>query len=176
MKKIVLILFCIMLTGCGTVTTLESVKESSWIEFDHKTRYSTKKTSVNTIYLTVEYSSYTFLDKSIELAPIAKKVFEEITNQIASDKGYPFVNYERKGFFESVGYNGLTGVSTVVVSNPVSFSKNEIIIESQEITQPLKTDDFELSKKLKELKSTYEKRLITEVEYNTKRKEIINNY
>lgn len=47
--------------------------------------------------------------------------FRNIAKKIALEKGFDTASYEDEGFDMSTGYNGITGVSSVVLGNEISF-------------------------------------------------------
>lgn len=123
MKKFYIILgFIIILGGCGSVAPRYSTDANSWINFNQKTKYSFIKKNENEIYLTVIYSSYTFSDKSIEAVPLVRGLFKQVVLDLTEKNNKQFTLDESK-FYESTGYNGLTGISETLVSNSIYFVK-----------------------------------------------------
>jgi hypothetical protein len=114
--------FIFILSGCGSVAPRYSTDANTWVNFNHKTKYSFIKKNENEIYLTVIYSSYTFYDSSIEALPLTRGLFKQVALDLADKNKNQFTLDESK-FYESTGYNGLTGVSETLVSNSIYFVK-----------------------------------------------------
>ncbi|WP_284191012.1 hypothetical protein, partial [Vibrio zhanjiangensis] len=108
MKKFLISgLVCSLLAGCGSVAPVEQIKNSKWKTYNHKTTYAVKEVSNKVVYLTVKYSSYTFLDKSAEMVPTAKTVFDKLAHQLAKERDYVGVRISviaiaRFGLFRSL--------------------------------------------------------------------------
>jgi hypothetical protein len=112
----------LILSGCGSVAPRYSSDVNNWINFNHKTKYSFIKKNENETYLTVIYSSYTFYDTSIEAVPLVRGLFKQVALDLAEKNNKQFTLDETK-FYESTGYNGITGVSETLVSNSIYFVK-----------------------------------------------------
>jgi len=95
----------LFLISCGTVAPIEKISINDWQTYNHKTSFHVKRVEEGEVYLTVKYGSYTFADKSSEMAPTAKTVFDKVANQVAADNGYIRAAYEGNNFYESVAYN-----------------------------------------------------------------------
>ncbi len=171
MKTSLFLLIVLFLASCGTVAPRNNIPPNEWVAFNHKTSYSFQKTGKNSGYLNVKYSSYTFVDKSAENIPIAKSVFKQIANYLARKNGKVSAVYDDSSFYESSAYNGITGVSTVLVSNDVKFVDS---YDNSDVQNKSENDD--LVNKLENLKRAFDKGLITKKEYENKRKEIIEQY
>ena len=110
----------VLVCGCSSVATRYQVKENDWIVFNHKTKYAIENRSENEIYLTVIYSSYTYMDTSLQAVPLVRGVFKQISMEIAKKKTKDF-SYDENTFYDSAGYSGLTGISETLVSNSIKF-------------------------------------------------------
>ena len=170
MRLIFISLFCLLLVSCGTVAPRDTIDDTQWIKHDHKTDYFVRYTSDDTAYLTVRYASYTFLDKSTEMLPTAKSVFISIAEQI-SNKRQRYAVVDTRSFYESVAYNGVTGVSTVLVSNDVRFAFNPQ--KTNDIVNPGSTT---VIVRLEQLDKAFKAGLITKQEYDEKRRELLKQF
>ena len=172
MRKLLVLLIASFVVSCGTVAPKNSIPPNEWVTFNHKTSYYTRETGKDSVYLNVKYGSYTFTDKSAETVPIAKSVFKQIANELAKKHGKPFAVYDVSNFYESVAYNGITGISTVLVSNDIMFTEN---LDDSDVHRRTR-EDGGIVKKLENLKEAFEKGLITKQEYEKKKKEILEQY
>ena len=173
MRKLLLVLLIASLVvSCGTVAPKDKIPPNEWVTFNHKTSYFARETGKDSIYLNVKYGSYTFTDKSAETVPIAKSVFKQIANDLAETYGKPFAVYDVSNFYESVAYNGITGISTVIVSNDVMFTEN---LNDSDVHKRTRKDGG-IVKKLENLKEAFDKGLINKQEYEQKKKEILEQY
>ena len=171
-RKVIQILWVFIITvfisSCGTVAPLETIAIDQWKTYNHKTSYYCKDIDDKNSHLTIKYGSYTFTDKSAENVPTAKTVFKQVANKISQEKGFSYVEYDPSGFYESVAYNGITGVSTVLISNEILFSNNTETGDSAEST------NSSLITKLQELKKAHDLGLINDSEYINSKKRILN--
>jgi|APTNR8051073442_1049403.scaffolds.fasta_scaffold93692_1 hypothetical protein len=169
MKVFIAAVCTLLLVACGSVTPRTPIAAGQWTQFDHKTDYAVSDVGPNEVYLTVKYGSYTFLDKSTEIMPTAKSVFVQIAQQLAQKRGrHAAINNEK--YYQSVAYNGITGISTALVSNDVTFSESE----NENSTEP--HTDSDLVKRLKALDQARKDGLISNTEYEQKKKEILQQW
>lgn len=167
MKATVLISLTLLLSACGTVTPVKPIDASQWKSYNHKTDYSVRDKGENTVYLTVKYASYTFVDNSSELIPVAKSVFDHIAKEMASKKGR-YAAYNSGGFYKSVAYNGITGISTALISNTVHFVTTLKTNDSKSTAK-----DSNILSRLKRLEKAFHEGLISQQEYHRIREEIL---
>ena len=170
MRAILTAVLASLLISCGTVAPRDLIDATQWIQHDHKTDYFVRDTSDNTAYLTVRYASYTFLDKSTEMVPAAKSVFTHIAEQL-SKKRQRYAVVDPRSFYESVAYNGVTGVSTVLVSNDVRFTLTPGAING--VTSP---DSNNVVMRLEQLEKAFKAGLITKQEHEEKRQELMKQF
>ncbi len=170
----VILLLALFIVSCGSVAPRDKIAPNEWVTFNHKTSYCARETGKNYCYLTVKYGSYSFFDKSAENIPIAKSVFKQIANDLAKKHGKAFATYDVSNFYESVAYNGVTGVSTVIVSNDVKVTENHDDSDVQKRTEG--GGDNDIVARLEKLKEVFDKGLINKQEYEQKKKQIIEQY
>jgi len=172
MRPLLVLFLTLFVVSCGTVAPRDKITPNDWVTFNHKTSYFARETGKDSVYLTVKYSSYTFTDKSAETVPVAKSVFKHIANELAKKHGKPVAAYDVSTFYESVAYNGITGISTVIVSNDIKFTEN---LEDSNVNRGTGKDS-DVVEKLEKLKEAFDKGLITKQEYEQKKKQILEQY
>lgn len=172
MRRLLVLLIASFIVSCGTVAPRNKISPSEWVSFNHKTLYYAKETSKDSVYLNVKYGTYTYDDKSAETIPIAKSVFKQIANDLAKKNGKLFAVYDVSNFYESVAYNGITGISEVIVSNDIMFTEN---LDDSDVHRRTREDDG-IVKKLENIKEAFDKGLINKQEYEQKKKEILEQY
>ena len=170
--RILLLAVLLLTVACGTVTPPIDIAPDAWISYDHKTSYFVSDAGADSVRLTVKYASFTFLDKSAELLPVAKSVFQRISNELAEKRGTVRAVYDSSKFYESVAYNGVSGVSTALVSNELTFSAKA----DSSGTPTSAIEPVEIVQKLEALKKALDSGLITKEEYERKKKEILERY
>ena len=151
------------LSACSSPSPRSDVSADDWIEYNSNVRYSVTHKSEDQIYLTIRYVTYTFLDKSAEMIPAAKTNFMAIAQDLAGD--YREAKVDQASFYQSLGYNGITGISSVIVSNNVRFRSRHQSGEEQPINA-----DAELRIRLIEAERLRSEELITEQEYEALRR------
>jgi hypothetical protein len=104
------------------------------------------------------------------MLPTAKSVFISIAEQI-SNKRQRYAVVDTRSFYESVAYNGVTGVSTVLVSNDVRFAFNPQ--KTNDIVNPGSTT---VIVRLEQLDKAFKAGLITKQEYDEKRRELLKQF
>ncbi|GEM_PF-3282157 len=171
MRPRLAILLALFLISCGTVAPRDSIDPNQWVHHDHKTDYFARDTGENAAYLTVKYGSYTFTDKSAEMVSVAKTVFIQIAEELSRKRGQRFAVVNPSTFYESVAYNGVTGVSTVLVSNDVRF----VLTQATANGAP-RQDAGDLPSRLEQLEKAFEAGLITKQEYEEKRQELLKQF
>ncbi|MCE9683056.1 SHOCT domain-containing protein [Halomonas alkalisoli] len=119
-KALSLASIIIILSACSSPAPRQGTDSSDWIEYNNNVTYSIDTRSEDEAYLTVRYVTYTFLDKSSEMVPTAKSNFMAIARDLAGAERNAQV--DESMFYKSLGYNGITGISSVIVSNDVRFS------------------------------------------------------
>jgi len=176
MRKLLVLFLASFVVSCGTVAPRNKIAPNEWVTFNHKTSYYARETGKKSVYLNVKYGSYTFSDKSAETVPIAKSVFKQIANDLAKKHGKPFAVYDVSTFYESVAFNGIIGISTVIVSNDIKFTEN---LDDSDVLRKTGGDgdgDGDIVEKLEKLKEAFDKALITKQEYEQKKKQILKQY
>ena len=173
MRNLLVLFLASFVVSCGTVAPRNKIAPNEWVTFNHKTSYFAREAGKKSVYLTVKYGSYTFTDKSAETVPIAKSVFRQIANDLAKKHGKPFAVYDVSNFYESVAYNGIIGISTVIVSNDIKFTEN---LDDSNAHRRTGGDDGDIVEKLEKLKEALDKGLITEKEHEQKKKQILEQY
>lgn len=119
-RTLSILLSVVLFTSCGSVAPMTKISASEWTTFNHKTKYAVENRSATEVYLTVKYSSYTFLDKSSEAIPTTRSLFKQIARDLGARRGRKPV-IDEDSFYSSTGYNGITGISETLVSNSVRF-------------------------------------------------------
>jgi hypothetical protein len=97
-----------------------AIDSGAWVSLNRKIKYAVQNRGNGEIYLTLKYSSYTFLDKSAEAISMARGQFRQVAMDLARQRGRKPV-IDDQMYYESTGYNGITGISETLVANTVRF-------------------------------------------------------
>lgn len=165
-KTLSLASMIITLSACSSPAPRQGTDGGDWIEYNNNVSYSIDARSDDEVYLTVRYATYTFLDKSSEMVPAAKSNFMAIAQDLAGAERNAQV--DESMFYQSLGYNGITGISSVIVSNDVRFS-----IFSESNGNKYSGSGSTLRERLIELNYLRAERLITDEEYEELREKAL---